>query len=210
MEEVIIKAERRNVIGKQVKAYRRQGKIPAILYGRTTQPTPLWLDLHDASLVLGRLAPSALVALDVEGQKHLVLVREKQRDVIKGTLKHVDFQAVSMAEKLRVKVAVFITGEAPAVKDYNGVLVEGLDELEIESFPKDLPDRILVDISGLKQIGDAIHVRDVVLPKDVQVLDDPDEIVVVVTSQKAEVEAAVGEAGMAEPEVIEKGKKEEE
>lgn len=214
MEEILLAAEPREVIGKQVKALRRQGKLPGILYGRSMEPKPILMDLREATRTLGQLAPSALVTVVLVGEKHLALVREKQRDFIRGTLKHVDFQAVSMLEKLRVNVIVDFVGVSPAVKDYNGILVEGLTEVEVECFPQDLPSKITVDISGLKKIGDSITVGDLVMPPNVESLDNPDEMVVIVTAQAAEevveeAPAVVAEAE-AEPEVIERGKKEEE
>jgi large subunit ribosomal protein L25 len=211
MEEVIIKADKREVTGKQVKALRRQGLLPAVLYGRNFPPTSISLDLHDATHTLSHMTTSALVTVVLDGEKHLALVRERQRDFIRGTLKHIDFQVVSMEEKLRTSVSVVIVGESPAVKDFNGVLVTGLDEVEVECFPQDLPERIMADVSGLKQIGDAIYVRNLVVSEKVEVLEDPNEVVVVVTAQAAEeVEEVVVEEVVAEPELIEKGKKEEE
>ncbi len=211
MEEVTIKAVKREVTGKQVKALRRQGLLPAVLYGRNFPPTPISLDLHDASHTLSHMTTSALVTVVLDGEKHLALVRERQRDFIRGTLKHIDFQVVSMKEKLRTSVSVVIVGESPAVKDFNGVLVTGLDEVEVECFPQDLPERIIADVSGLKQIGDAIYVRNLVISEKVELLEDPNEVVVVVTAQAAEeVEEVVVEEVVAEPELIEKGKKEEE
>jgi large subunit ribosomal protein L25 len=211
MEEVTIKAVKREVTGKQVKALRRQGLLPAVLYGRNFPPTPISLDLRDASHTLSHMTTSALVTVVLDGEKHLALVRERQRDFIRGTLKHIDFQVVSMKEKLRTSVSVVIVGESPAVKDFNGVLVTGLDEVEVECFPQDLPERIMADVSGLKQIGDAIYVRNLVISEKVEVLEDPNEVVVVVTAQAAEeVEEVVVEEVVAEPELIEKGKKEEE
>ena len=211
MEEVTIKAVKREVTGKQVKALRRQGLLPAVLYGRNFPPTPISLDLRDASHTLSHMTTSALVTVVLDGEKHLALVRERQRDFIRGTLKHIDFQVVSMKEKLRTSVSVVIVGESPAVKDFNGVLVTGLDEVEVECFPQDLPERIMADVSGLKQIGDAIYVRNLVISEKVEVLEDPNEVVVVVTAQAAEeVEEVVVAEVVAEPELIEKGKKEEE
>jgi large subunit ribosomal protein L25 len=211
MEEVTIKAVKREVTGKQVKALRRQGLLPAVLYGRNFPPTPISLDLRDASHTLSHMTTSVLVTVVLDGEKHLALVRERQRDFIRGTLKHIDFQVVSMKEKLRTSVSVVIVGESPAVKDFNGVLVTGLDEVEVECFPQDLPERIMADVSGLKQIGDAIYVRNLVISEKVEVLEDPNEVVVVVTAQAVEeVEEVVVEEVVAEPELIEKGKKEEE
>jgi len=210
MERIVLKATRRDVIGKKVGALRRAGKLPAIMYGHHIDPTPITLDLHDASKALAGIKPSTLVTIELDGAQHAAIVREKQRDFIKGTLLHVDFQVVSLTEKIRADVSLELVGESPAVRDYNGVLVSNLEELEVMCLPQDLPERITVDISRLTRIGDAIYVRDLVLPPNVECLEDPDEVVVVVTGGEEEVTEVVEEAGITEPEVIERGKKEEE
>lgn len=208
MDELVLKAESREVIGKQVRALRRAGKLPGVLYGKYMKPTPILLDLHDATIILRRVASSSLVKVELGNETHLTLVRERQRDYIRGTLRHIDFQVVSMKEKLRVKVAIQITGDSPAVKDFNGVLVAGLSELEVECLPQDLPAKIVVDISGLKQIGSALRVSDIVLSDKITKLGNPDDMVVIVTGQAAEEVVPVA-AEAFEPEVLEKGKKEE-
>jgi large subunit ribosomal protein L25 len=213
MEETVIQATRRQVIGKQVKALRRAGKLPGVLYGRNMEPIPLTMDAREAGHILGHLASSAIVTLELDGKRHLTLIREKQRNFILGNLIHIDFQAVSEKEKLRVEVGIQIVGESPAVKQMDGVMVMGREELEVECFPQDLPEQITVDISGLVNIGDSIRVRDIVLPPNVQVLVDAGEMIVLVTAPAAEevvVEEEVAEAVPVEPEVIERGKKEEE
>jgi large subunit ribosomal protein L25 len=211
MEEVVVNAEKRNVIGKHVKQMRRIGKIPGIIYGRGIEPTPIMMDLKETSKTLTGLASSVLVTVVVDGTRHMTLVREKQRDFIRNTLKHVDFQAVSAKEKIRVNVAIVLHGESPAVKNLNAILTSGLEEIEVEGFPQDLIDQIVVDVSSLKSVGDAIHVRDLQVPEALHVLEDANEIVVVATSQAAEeVEAAPVVTAEGEPEIIEKGKKEEE
>lgn len=209
MEEVVIKAVKREVIGKQVKALRREGKLPAILYGHGLEPTPVLLDLHDASRSLNRAGASTLVNIELEGQNHKAVIRERQRDVVRGTLKHVDFQLVSMTEKLRVSVNIELVGESAAVEDLDGVLVSGMETVEVEAFPGDLPESIRIDISRLKSIGDAIYVRDLSLPGEIEILEDPEEMVVLVTAPAAEVEEEVVVEEV-EPEVIERGKREEE
>lgn len=209
MEKVVLKAEKREVVGKQVRALRRQGRLPAVIYGRHITPMNITLDAHSASLTLSKLTSSSLVTIEVDGEEYPALVREKQRDFIKNALLHVDFLAVSLTEKITTYVAIQLEGTAPAVKDFNAILVTGLTELEVECLPTDLPERIVVDISGLKEIGDGLYVRDVHVSDKVKVLDDPDELIVVATAMAAEEEAAA-EGEVAEPEVIEKGKKEEE
>lgn len=211
MEVYEIEAVKRTVIGKQVKALRREGKLPAILYGSTIEPTPVFMDQKAASTTLGHLASSALVTINLEGEKHVALVREKQRNVLTGALTHVDFQVVSMKEKIRTRVSIETHGEAPAVKNFNGILVLNLDAVEIEALPGDLPERIVVDVSGLDSIGMSIRLGDLELPEKVTVLEDIDQIVVVITAQEAEELPEVAEEALgAEPEVIERGKKEEE
>ena len=210
MEKLVINATRRTVIGKQVKALRRGGKLPGVIYGHHIEATPITMDLRDATRILAELTASSIVTINLDGVQNAALVREKQRDFIKGTLRHVDFQAVSLTEKIRANVGVVLTGLSPAVKDYNGVVVAGLDEIEVEAFPQDLPERIVVDVSVLAKIGDGLYVRDLNFAAGVEVLDDADEMVVRVTAAAEEEAPAPVEGSTEEPEVIEKGKKEEE
>lgn len=215
MENVVVKATHRTVIGKQVRALRRAGQLPGVLYGRHIEPAPISMDAREASRILSHLTSSSLVTIDLEGQEYPSLVRESQRNPIKRNLVHVDFQVVSLTEKLRTRVGIEVAGISPAVKDFNAVLVTSLDELEVECLPQHLPERIVVDISRLANVGDGIHVRDIILSENVKVLSDPEEMVVVVTASRAEeveevAAGAIPGQEMAEPEVIEKGKKEEE
>src|SRR5512134_3812937 len=163
MEKVVLKAEKRNVIGKQVKALRREGKLPAVIYGRHTEPINILLEAHSASLALGKITSSSLVTIEVDGTEYPALVREKQRDYIKNRLLHVDFLAVSLTESLRATVSLNFTGVSTAVKDFNAVLVHNLESLEVECLPTDLPERIEVDITSLERPGDGLRVRDIVV-----------------------------------------------
>jgi len=215
MDKVVLQAERRDVIGKQVKQLRREGKLPAVLYGKHIDPIPLVLDYRDAEKSLRGLSTSTLVILEVEGTRHTAVVRERQKDYIKNKLLHVDFQALSLTEKMRVEVPIELEGEAPAIKTYGGVLIQTLESVEVESLPGDMPERLVVSLENLEEIGDSILVSDLILPPSVKVLADPDETIVVITAPRSEedVEAASGiteEESETEPEVIAKGKEEEE
>ncbi len=210
MEKVVLQATRRTVTGKQVRAIRRQGLLPGIMYGHHFDPTPISLDLHTSTLALAGLSSSSLVYLNLEGSEHASLIREKQRDFIRGTLKHIDFQVVSLTEKIRADVNIEITGISPAVRDLNGVLVTGLDRLAVESLPQYLPERYIIDISKLVKIGDGLYVRDLTVAEDVEIMSDPDEMLVIVTAGTAEEPEEEAVVGVVEPEIIEKGKKEEE
>ena len=211
MEKVVFKAQPRQVTGKQVRALRREGLLPAVVYGHHIDSIAISLNFHDTSLMLPKISSSQLVDVEVEGKKHTTLVRERQRHPVTGNLLHVDFQAVSLTEKLRVNVGLQFRGEAPAVTNYDGIVTVSLEELEVECLADDLVNHLEVDLSALDRIGDAIYVRDVLLPPRVQVLNDPDEMVVVITAPTISVEApGEAEAAAFEPEIIEKGKKEEE
>jgi len=213
MEKVVLKASKRDVIGKQVKAMRRAGQLPAVLYGRhVEQPLAIALDQREAARSLAKASSSSIVTIELDGQEYPALVREKQRDYIKNRLLHVDFLAVSLTEKLTAYVSIELTGVSLAVKDYNAVLVTGLDEIEVESLPMDLPEKIVVDIAALAKVGDSVHVSDLVLSDKVKILSSPTEMIVIATAAKVEEATVAGavETGVEEPEVIEKGKKEEE
>ena len=211
MEEFVLDAENRKVIGKQVNALRRAGKLPAVIYGRYIDPTPIILNMRTASRLLNQLGPSALVTINLGEDKHVTLVRDKQRNYLTGDLIHVDFQAVSMLETLRTRVGIEFVGEAPAIEQYNGILVQEMAEIEVESLPANLPERFVVDLSGLAEIGDMIYLKDLAVPEGVAILDDLESIVAVISAPAAEpVEEEEEVVDESEPEVIEKGKGEEE
>jgi large subunit ribosomal protein L25 len=213
MEQVVLKATKRTVIGKQVKAMRRAGQLPAVMYGRHVEnPIAITLEARETGRALAKVSSSSLVMIDLEGEQIPALIREKQRDFIKNKLLHIDFLVVSLTEKLTASVGIELVGLSLAVKDANAILVNGLTEIEVECLPTDLPEKIVVDIAALVKVGDGIYVRDLVLPENVKVLDHPEEMLVIATAAKVEeaVEAVAAVAAVEEPEVIEKGKKEEE
>jgi len=216
MEKVVIPAEKRKVTGKQVKALRREGKLPAVLYGYGIDPMSIVLDAHEASRTLARASSSTLITISLDGKEYPTLVREKQLDYIRNSLIHVDFLAVSLTEKITASVGVHVVGEAPAVKEYGAILVTGLTELEVECLATDLPERFTVDVSGLTEISSGVYVKDVVPPDGVEILNDPEEVLVVATAmveeeiEEEEEELLEGEEELEEPEVIGRGKEEEE
>jgi large subunit ribosomal protein L25 len=211
MERPKLNARRRTVVGKQVRALRREGLIPAVLYGTGVEPTSLELEGREAARILSRLSGSTLLDLVLENDTHNVLVREVQRDPIRQSVRHVDFLKVAMDVAIRTSVPLELVGEAPAVKTFGGVLVTGVDEIEVEALPADLPSRLTVELAALSEIGKAITVGDLSLGEGVKLLTPKDELVARVTQAEAEeVEEAPVAAVAVEPEVIEKPKKEEE
>lgn len=205
MEKVVLKATTRTVIGKQVAKLRRAGQLPAVIYSHNMQPVIICLDAHSAGLIIPKLTSSSIVNIELDGKMIPALVREKQKNYIKNELIHVDFQAVSLTEKINAAITIHFSGLSPAVKDFSAIIVHNLNKLEVEALPNDLPERIEVDLAGLAKIGDAIHVRDLIIPASVTVLSDPDVMVAVATATREE---AADAADAATPEVIEKPKKE--
>jgi large subunit ribosomal protein L25 len=217
MESRKLMAEMRSGVGGgRVKSLRRMGMLPAVLYGPGIQPQNLQLNAHDSSKALMQSTGATLFDLQVGEETHKVLVREIQRDVIRNELLHVDFLKVAMDVAIRAEVPIELVGSAPAVKEFGGVLVPGISEIEVEALPADLPDRITIDLEPLKNIEDSITVADLFFGKNVRVLTDPSETVAHVIYQAVEVEeveeeaAEAVEAVGAEPELVERGKREEE
>jgi large subunit ribosomal protein L25 len=198
-ENIEMKAVKRETIGK---ANRRLGheQLAGVVYGTAVEPTPVTVDRHAFELALaheGNIA-SKLINLKIDGAKSVhVIVKQIQRDPSKGTLRHVDFWAVNMRQLVTTTVPVHFEGEAPGVKA-GGIMMHNVTAVSIEALPDDLPETLLGDISGL-EVGDSIHIRDLVAPKGVTILDAGDEIVASVVAPAAEVEEVTEEV---EPEVI--------
>jgi len=210
MEKMVIFAEKRSTIGKKVGVLRREGKLPGVIYGHKFEPTAIIMDLKETTRVLNQATSSSIVTVSLEGKEIASLVRERQRDYLRNRFIHIDFQAVSLTEKIRTAVNIEFTGIAPAVKDFNGIVVDGLNSVEVEALPADLPERFILDNSVLKEIGDSILVKDLVVPANVEVLTPEDEMLILITSPAGEEEEEVVAGEGLEPEVIEKGKKEAE
>ena len=214
MEEIVLNVQPRTVVGKQVKALRRDGNVPAVLYSHRGEPVILQANNRELQRMLARAGGSRLVKLNIAGAKEtpMALVREVQREPIKGSVLHVDFFGVSMTEAIKVEVPIRYEGASPAVARSEGVLIHAMDSIEIECLPGDLIDAITIDVSILEKVGDVIRVGDLKVPTTVKLLADS-EVTVARVSHLAgeEVEApAAAEAVAAEPEVIKKGKAEEE
>jgi large subunit ribosomal protein L25 len=212
MNRLELLANVRSAVGKGLYALRTSGKIPAVLYGPGVKTIPLELEAKTAAQVLNGLTGSTLVHLMVDQKDFSVLLRDVQRDSIRRTILHVDFYAVPTDRAIRVRVPLQFTGESAAVRDFNGILVHAISDLEVECLPKDLVSGIAVDLTPLQKIGDSISIKDIGLPAGIRVLMDAEETVATVTAQMAEEEVAAPAvaAPTSEVEVIEKGKKLEE
>jgi large subunit ribosomal protein L25 len=195
MEKHELEAQERTVIGKKVKALRREGLLPAIVYGTGIEPVPITLNTKEVLQTLRVIGANTLVTIKLGKKEHLVLVRDIQREVIHRDLLHMDFQEVSLEENISSTVPIVLVGDAPAVKEFEALLITNMEEIQIEAKAKDLPDTISVDISTLLEIGDSILIKDLVISGDVTVLDDPEDVVIVATLPvlMAEIEELVEE-----------------
>lgn len=206
--EVKLKGEKRDGAGKGVaRKVRAAGKVPAILYGGGIDPLTLVVDAGELWHALHTDAGSnVLIDLAVDGQKYLTMPREVQRDIVRGSILHVDFLRIRKDVAIQVDVPVHLTGESTGVKQ-GGVVEHHLWELRVECLPTEVPESIVADISKL-DIGDALYLRDLRIPGNVTVLTPEEEIIVSVVpppvlkleeevpeEEAAAEEAAEGEEG---------------
>jgi large subunit ribosomal protein L25 len=215
MERVSIQAEIREGHGKgAARSLRRGGMVPAVLYREGKAQSIKLAKKELAKLINTAAAEQVMIDLQFAGgERKLALLKDYQVDPVNRELLHTDFFEVSLTEEVRVTVHVGTVGEPIGVKRDGGILQHTLREVEIECLPDRIPGKIEVDISQM-EVGQAVHVRDLAFGEGIKVLTDPSDVIVNITAPVVEAAPAaeaeaVGEAG-AEPEVVKKGKKEEE
>lgn len=208
-----LSAQTRSVSGRSaVNKIKAQGLVPAVIYGGHEKPMNLSLNKREISNLLAHATSEhVLVDLEIadgsEKSSRLALIQEVQHHPLKRDVLHVDFHAVRADEKLHAEIPVEPFGEPAGVKNFGGILEIALHSIEVECLPKDLPEMIRIDVSGLN-VGEAIHVKDLQLPEGVSVRADGDLTVVRVAAPKVEVEPVAAAVTAAGPEVI-KEKKED-
>ena len=208
-----ITAERREETGKgAARTQRRAGRVPGILYGHGEESVPVSVDARELlHLVQSISVDNTIVDLDMgDGAAYKVLIRELQRHPYRNEMIHVDFFHVAMDEKIYVEVPIQLLGTPVGVKNKGGVVDHQLRELEVYCLPANIPEKVEVDISEL-DIGDAIHVSDLVIP-DVEIEADPERSVVTILAPTVieEPEEAVVEEELLEPELVGREREEEE
>lgn len=213
MEEIILQAEVRDEIGKQqVNRLRKKNFIPGVVYGEGKEAKAIKIAQRDLlHLMHQHRFENAVINLkikdDTAKKGRSCLIKDVQYDPVHSTIVHVDFNEISLTKTIKINVPVMVKGESVGVKQEGGSLEHILWEIEVECLPTDIPKHIDVDISALK-IGDSIHVKDVTVPQNVKILNEPEEIIVTVSAPMKEevpVEAVEGEEKK-EPEVIKEKK----
>jgi large subunit ribosomal protein L25 len=213
MPDFVVAAQSRTESGKNAnRRLRGQGLIPGVLYGAKKETIPVAVSPKEiVSILRSASGENTLFDLDLGGSKRKVILKECQREPVKGQLLHADFYEVALDKAIEVKVHIEITGVPVGVKVQGGVLDFVTRELEVECLPTEIPDKIVVDVSEL-ELGKHLRVSDLTIPPKVKVLTEADVVVVHVVVPRAEevvapvAEAAAAEGVAAEPEVIKKGK----
>jgi large subunit ribosomal protein L25 len=204
MSKVVLQAKNRQKKGSaESRRIRRSGRIPAVLYGRSGKSISIDLEAVDFIKNTKGISESTIVKVEVDGKSYEAFVKDTQRNIIDGNILHIDFYEVESGIALRAKVSVILHGNPIGVRE-GGMLENPVHEIEVECLPKDLPERIELDISGLKA-NQSIHVRDIPLAGGVKLISNPDQVVALVKFAKveaaapaaAEAEAAVPAAGAA-------------
>jgi len=191
MSKVVLQAKSRQKSGSaESRRARKSGRIPAVIYGRSGKSVSI--DLDNTEFVKGTkgISESTIVKVDVEGKSYDAFVKATQRNILDGQILHIDFYEVESGVALRAKVSLIFHGNPVGVRE-GGMLETPVHEIEVECLPKDLPERIEIDISGLK-VNHSIHVKDIPIGDGVKVLSNPDQTVALVKFAKAEAVTAPG------------------
>jgi len=213
MSEIVLEAEKRELSTKGfVKDLRRDGKVPAVIYG-DNEPS-ITLTVNEKSLqaaIHSERGRNALITLKLGTTSHAVLVKAIDRHPISRAIRHVDLYRVSLKKKIEARVPIHVKGEAPGVKLGGGILEHVLRDVLVRCLPTDIPPSFDADVSNL-QINTSIRAKDLIVPAGIELVVDPEAIIVNIvapTILEEVVAPAAGAAGTAEPEVIKKGKPEE-
>jgi large subunit ribosomal protein L25 len=182
-------AEHREVTGKAVSRLRHAGKLPAVVYGHGVESSNVTVDAHAFEQLRKHTGPNALVDLSVDGKKaNPVLINSVQIHPVNRRPLHIDLFLVRMTEELTVDVPLVATGESTAVTQLGGTLLHPAETVKVRALPDHLPQSIEYSVEALVDFDGALHVRDLVIPGDVTLLTDADEIIAKVQAPRVEVE----------------------
>lgn len=206
-----LKATRRSVTGKGVQALRREGRMPAVMYGGKENTLPIDVETKEFLHVFKEAGESTVVTLTIDGDAKSVLIHDVDLDPVTNEPRHADFYAITKGQKVEVEVPIVFTGEAPAVKELGANLIKMLHEVEVEAEATNLPHELTVDVSSLVALESHISAKDIALPAGVTLITNPDEIVAGLAMPDEEPEEPAPAPDMASIGISEeRGKKEEE
>jgi large subunit ribosomal protein L25 len=198
MSQVVLKAKSRQSKGSiEARKTRRAGRIPGVLYGRSGKAISIDLDALEFTTGVKKISESTIVKVEVDGKSYEAFVKDTQRNILDGKILHVDFYEVESGVLVRARVTIQLKGNPAGVRE-GGVLEFPLHDIEVECLPKDLPERIELDVSNLGT-NQSIHVRDIALSEAVRVITAQDQVVALVKFAKEDKAAAVEAEAVAAP-----------
>ena len=188
MEQIELEVTDREILGKKVRFLRHQGTTPVHLFGHRIKSVALQCDTAKLQRVLAQAGQTRFISLKLDNEKspRTVMVREVQREARTGELLHVDFYQVRMEEKVKVEVPVVLVGEAPALKSKENMLMQELNTLTVECLPARMPNSVELDLSSLTEPEQVVRVKDIELDEELTILNEPELVVVKISSQRIE------------------------
>ena len=209
MEHMELNAFPREVLsGGALKAARKEGKIPAQLYGKNVPPTALFVSRNEFLEISKHMTESTILNLKVGEKKFQVIMKELQRNALTGEILHIDFNALEHGRKMHAKIPLHLVGSAKGVRE-GGILEHAIHDIEVECDPDNLPEKIDVDITNL-EANHALHLRDIPMPPGVKLLTNPDTVIAIIKFARGEVAEAAAEAVPAAAEATPEAKAEAE
>lgn len=186
----LVATVREKISSKKLVRARKEGKIPAVVYGNKVAPQMVWVDFLTFAKVHAVAGESSIISLSLPKGKKSVIVQELEHDAMSNRVSHIDFFEVSMDQELEARIPLEFINESPAVREMGGILVKTLEEVEVTCLPKDLPHAITIDLSILKDFSTHVQVKDLVLPKGVKILTDELTTIVLVEAPRTEAQMA--------------------
>lgn len=188
-QKLLLTGEKRKIVGRKVKSIRKEGLVPANVFGKKIKSLAISVKSLDFRKIFSKAGATGIIYLEVAGEKEPrpVLVSAIQKQPLNGSLLHVDFRQVDLSQKVKAEVPIKIIGESLAVKDKNGVLVLVLSRVMVEALPADLPESLEISIQSLVEIGQSVHIKDIKVDKArVKIEAGEDETVVIIQEPRAE------------------------
>lgn len=184
-QKLLLTGAKRKIVGRKVKSIRKEGLVPANVFGKKIKSLAVSVKSIDFRKIFSKAGATGIIYLEVAEEKEPrpVLVSAIQKHPVNGSLLHIDFRQVDLTEKVKAEVPIKIIGESPAVKDKNGVLVTVLAKVMVEALPVDLPESLEISIQSLVEIGQSVHIKDLMVDKAKVKIDAGDEEVVVIIQQ---------------------------
>ena len=191
-----IVAEARSASGKRNRQLRRTGQLPGVVYGKDTESLAIQVEAKAFDTLYRAAGRTSLVQLHLDGAPKSAIIREVQRHPLSRKPLHVDFLVVDLAQEMEVDVPLVFTGEPPAVDLTGGTLMTPLGHLRVRALPAEIPHEISVDVSTLVDLEATLHVRDLVIPENVHVQTDGDDLIARVLPPRIEEEPEVAEEAL--------------